>query len=61
MPDERAEAQFLEERLDAVCDGLRDGIRREVARLHELGLPVYVEKDGQVVVEAPPRRASDSA
>lgn len=39
----------LDERLDAICDGLREGIRREVQRLRRLGLPVFVAHNGKVV------------
>ncbi|MFQ5472786.1 MAG: hypothetical protein ACE5FA_07880 [Dehalococcoidia bacterium] len=40
---------YLEKRLDAICDGLKEGVRREVRRLRRLGLPVYVADNGKVV------------
>jgi hypothetical protein len=52
-----AEAEWLTRRLEVIEDGLREGIRREVARLRRLGLPVYVYEDG-CVVERPKPRAS---
>lgn len=44
-PDEA----FLQSRLDDISRGLKEGIRREVARLRELGLPIYVAENGTVV------------
>ncbi len=41
--------RFLEERLDAIAHGLREGVRREIARREKLGLPIYVADNGQVV------------
>ncbi len=56
----------LDERLEAISAGLKEAIRREVCRLRELGLPIYVERDGKVVTanaeqkhEAPRRPAAD--
>lgn len=40
---------FLEDRLRAICEGLREGVRREVQRLTELGLPIYVADNGSVI------------
>ena len=45
--------RFLEERLDAICEGMKEGVRREVQRLREAGLPVYVERDGKVLALPP--------
>ena len=41
--------KFLEERLDAISKGLKEGVRREVERLTDLGLPIYVADNGRVV------------
>ncbi len=43
------ERRFLEQRLEAISAGLKEGVRREVQRLRELGLPIYVIRDGKVV------------
>ncbi len=43
------EAQFLKERLATIVEGAKEAIRREVKRLREQGLPVYVLRDGKVV------------
>jgi hypothetical protein len=40
---------FLEERLDAISEGLKEGIRREVERLAGLGLPIFIADNGRVV------------
>lgn len=50
--------EFLRRRLDAICEGLKEGVRREVARLRREGLPVYVIEDGNVVHRATPKIAS---
>jgi hypothetical protein len=44
-----------EKRRRAIREGFKKAIRREVARLHELGLPVYVAKNGTVVVAPAPK------
>jgi len=54
--DRDPEAVLLEKRLDDIADGLREAIRREVARLRRLGLPVYVAENGRVI-ERPESRA----
>ncbi len=41
--------KFLEERLDAISKGLKEGVRREVERLTKLGLPIFVADNGHVV------------
>ena len=43
------DAEFLKQRLDDISRGLTEGIRREVARLRKLGLPIYVADNGTVV------------
>jgi hypothetical protein len=35
-------ADFLDRRLEATAEGLKEGIRREIARREKLGLPIYV-------------------
>ena len=56
------DAEFLKQRLDAIGAGLKEGIRREVARLEKLGLPIWVEKDGKIVdlqtMKTPPDNAA---
>ena len=42
MQRSAVDQRFLQERLDAICQGLKEGVRREVRRLRELGLPVCV-------------------
>ena len=37
------------ERLEAISGALREAVRREVQRLREQGLPVYVARNGHVV------------
>jgi len=54
------DSAFLKRRLEAIAEGLKEGVRREVQRLRERGLPVYVAKNGTVVAlppEAPPQAA----
>jgi hypothetical protein len=49
MDRSQAAAEFLQQRLEDICRGLKEGIRREVARLRKLGLPIYVAENGTVV------------
>ncbi len=49
MSHSEAERRFLQQRLEAICAGLKEGVRREVRRLRELGLPIYVAENGKVV------------
>ena len=49
MERSQADAEFLQQRLEAICRGLTEGIRREVARRRKLGLPIYVAENGTVV------------
>ena len=44
-----SDTEAFAKRLDQIEDGLREAIRREVARLRRLGLPVYVADNGRVV------------
>ena len=48
-------ARALERRLEEIEAGLREGVRREVARLRRLGLPVYVAENGRIVERPEPR------
>ncbi len=49
--------KFLEERLDAIGKGLKEGVRREVERLTRLGLPIVVADNGHIVDrQTKPRR-----
>lgn len=41
--------KFLEERLEAISKGLKEGVRRKVERLTDLGLPIFVADNGHVV------------
>jgi len=47
-PDE-AEERLLDQQMDDICEGLREGIDREVERLRREGLPIYVEIDGRII------------
>ncbi len=49
MHNEEVDQSFLEDRLRTIGEGLKEGIRREVCRLKELGLPIYVAENGRVV------------
>ncbi len=49
MQPNHADPAFLGKRLDAICEGLKEAIRREVRRLRELELPVYIADDGKIV------------
>jgi hypothetical protein len=42
MERSQPDAEFLQQRLEAISRGLMEGIRREVARRRKLGLPIYV-------------------
>jgi len=44
---------LLQRRLDQISDGLKEGVRREVQRLRQLGLPIYVGSNGKVVSMPP--------
>ncbi len=49
MEPSTADSDFLHERLVAIGEGLKEGVRREVRRLRQLGLPIYVADNGRVV------------
>jgi len=48
----------MQQRLEAIREGLKEGVRREVERLEKLGLPIYVGENGKVVVIESRRRTS---
>lgn len=56
----RPDSTFLNQRLDAIAEGLKEGVRREVQRLRERGLPVYVAQNGTVVA-LPPETPTQAA
>lgn len=47
-PDD-AEERLLDQQMDDICEGLREGIDREVERLRREGLPIYVEVNGRII------------
>lgn len=49
MRSEDVNQSFLEARLRAIGEGLKEGVRREIRRLTELGLPIYVVDNGRVI------------
>ena len=49
MHGRKIDQKFLEERLEAISKGLKEGVRREVERLTRLGLPIFVADNGHVV------------
>ncbi len=49
MHNERVDRIFLEDRLRTIGKGLKEGIRREVNRLRELGLPIDAAENGHLV------------
>jgi hypothetical protein len=49
MDPSQPDAEFLQQRLEDICRGLKEGIRREVARRRKFGLPLYVTDNGTVV------------
>lgn len=49
LHDSAPNAEFLKQRLEAIAEGLKEGIRREIARREKLGLPIYVADNGTVV------------
>ena len=58
MYREGPQGEPMQQRLEAIREGLKEGVRREVERLEKLGLPIYVGENGKIVVIEPPRRIS---
>ncbi len=50
MKKKKVSSKFLEQRLRAIRQGIRNAIRKEVQRLRELGLPIYVDVGGKVSI-----------
>ncbi len=53
-----AQGESMQRRLEAIRDGLKEGVRREVERLEKLGLPIWVVENGKIVVIESGRRIS---
>ncbi len=49
MQQDNIDHHFLDRRLEEIIAGLKEGIRREVIRLREAGMPIYVDDNGRVV------------
>ncbi len=49
MQPNETEEQIHDKQLDAICDGLREAVDREVEMLQREGLPIYVSDNGRVV------------
>ncbi len=51
MEEDEELQRFLKERVRTIVEGIQEGVRREVQRLREMNLPVYVVvvRDGRVV------------
>lgn len=60
QPTNQPDPKFLQQRLDAISAGFKKAIRREVQRLRTQGLPVYVAKNGTVIL-LPPENPNQAA
>lgn len=49
MHENPSNDEFLDRESDAICEGLRVAVDREVAILRREGLPIYVAENGRVV------------
>jgi biotin operon repressor len=49
MHPEQSDEALLEQRLDDICEGLREAIDREVETLRREGLPIYVSDNGRII------------
>jgi hypothetical protein len=58
MIRDESQGETIQQRLKAIREGLKEGVRREVDRLEELGLPICVVENGKIVVLNPGRRDS---
>lgn len=43
------EEALLDQQMDEICEGLIEGINREVERLRREGFPTYVEENGKII------------
>lgn len=53
MPEYKPSAQFLENWQKKISAGLPEGVRREIARRKEQGIPHYISRNGIVEVVLP--------
>ncbi len=58
MIRKEVDPRFIEQRLEDICKGLQEGIRREIERKMKLGIPYCVEENGKVVIIDPKRHTS---
>ncbi len=56
MSRDGSQSEPVQRRLEAIREGLKEGVRREVERLEKLGLPRCVVENGKIVVIEPRRR-----
>ncbi len=57
MERKSTDTDFIEQRLKDISEGLKEAIRREVERLKQLGIPLYVGQNGKVVVIQPEKNS----
>ncbi len=55
MNGKDVDRQFLEDCLKAIGEGLKEGVRREVERLTQLALPIYLPTTGRSLNYKPSR------
>lgn len=53
MADQSINSSFLDELLVKIQQGLIAGVRQEVRRRREAGLPLHIERDGRIVTITP--------
>lgn len=53
MPERNIDPDLLQRRLAQISHGLKEAVRREVHRLRQLGLPIYVATNGKVIALPP--------
>ena len=56
MSRDGSQSEPMQRRVEAIREGLKEGVRREVERLEKLGLPRCVGENGKIVVIEPRRR-----
>ena len=49
MQPDQTEERVLDEQLDEICKGLREGVDREVETLQREGFPIYISDNGRIV------------